>query len=484
MPKLHAVWVDDDWTTDGRRRQWLEDALTTLDQHLRDQGYFVEWEKLGGAAEAHVALSQREDETPDYRLAVLDCVFKDERWDWEVVAAVLQGRGIPFVFCSSFLDRVQPRIQQVVQERFLIGTVTKSEEGLRKLLSLVRGFFESPPIRLLHLSDFHFQHGLPESSEQEQVWKALFSTVEQEASQWPFDAVALTGDFAHHRPDRDLTRVRSYVKHLIVKTVGLSNLQRVFVVPGNHDLTWADFDQRLLAEQPWQPYLDFYQALFSGRQDVLAELGAWNGDTGLLDPDPGEEGLVWARWLPDLRIRVLGLASPTRLVEYQGRGVIGREQRARMQEIFTEPRIPGEVRLGLMHHNLFGVLSFGPHDDKRTVLAPGEVLQSLLRNGVQLLLCGHTHVSNVFGISAAKYQPREYGVVHSGTLTTVSAGTVGGLHGSLQLPRSFNIVEISSAKHDTGSRQVMLQAYTYDPSEQEWIRAKAGYSGRELMLGD
>src|SRR5262249_39901842 len=126
----------------------------------------------------------------------------------------------------------------------------------------VSQFFQFPPVRLLHISDLHYNAKLASEGREEQdaLFDSLVGIIEADQTAAPVDAIALTGDFATKSPADDLIGIRDLIQRLVRATVGPSGLERCFVIPGNHDLQWNDFATRSVSATPWSSFLEFYHS--------------------------------------------------------------------------------------------------------------------------------------------------------------------------------------------------------------------------------
>jgi predicted MPP superfamily phosphohydrolase len=94
------------------------------------------------------------------------------------------------------------------------------------------------PVRILHLSDLHFEEGTsPRAS-----LRWLLQDLRQDDRNFPaiehVEYLVLSGDLTHRGDDAGFDVARQFVEHLIDE-LGLSSLRCVFV-PGNHDIQRRD----------------------------------------------------------------------------------------------------------------------------------------------------------------------------------------------------------------------------------------------------
>ncbi len=88
-------------------------------------------------------------------------------------------------------------------------------------------------------------------------------------------------------------------------------------------------------------------------------------------------------------------------------GRVGRDGYRRMEERFSEP---SEFKIVALHHHLLPVPGTGR--ERNIVADAGDLLRVLTGNGVDLVLCGHKHVPNV-------WRMEDLFIVNAGTATSV-----------------------------------------------------------------
>lgn len=91
-----------------------------------------------------------------------------------------------------------------------------------------------PPIRFLHLSDLHLRPGNSHAYDQDRVLNGLLEYLKQERGKAPLDLVFLTGDVGYSGQPGEYARAAEFLSQLLEVT-GVPG-DRLFVVPGNHDV--------------------------------------------------------------------------------------------------------------------------------------------------------------------------------------------------------------------------------------------------------
>lgn len=94
-----------------------------------------------------------------------------------------------------------------------------------------------PPIRFLHLSDLHLRPARVQRYDQDRVLAGLVEFLERDRSRAPLDLVFVTGDLAFSGKPEEYALVVELLR-AIIDVTGVP-AERVFPVPGNHDVDRA-----------------------------------------------------------------------------------------------------------------------------------------------------------------------------------------------------------------------------------------------------
>ena len=106
---------------------------------------------------------------------------------------------------------------------------------------------DDQPIRILHLSDFHFKKD--RAWDADPVLRALAGFIEQEVGDGLVpDLVAITGDIAFAGIAKEYALARKWLDNLWPKLGGLER-GRLLIVPGNHDVDRTKVDIMVKATQ-------------------------------------------------------------------------------------------------------------------------------------------------------------------------------------------------------------------------------------------
>lgn len=253
--------------------------------------------------------------------------------------------------------------------------------------------------RWIHLSDIHFGHGdAAHGWDQKLVIESLRRDIGAmlQKDSTPVDAILVTGDIAFSGNGRRNTEYTDARDRLLAlgKEAGVG-AERIFVVPGNHDVNRAaDRDrsvQRLVeALRAGRDKIDTAlgessdRAMLARRMSAYLEFAAGFAPACLdATPKPPEERLYWTHRLSTksgLKIRLIGLNTALLSADDQDQGklYLGREQIARA--LLEPPVEPGEVVMALSHHP-FRASWLGDEKD----------VDAWVRNNAHIHLSGHVH---------------------------------------------------------------------------------------------
>lgn len=90
------------------------------------------------------------------------------------------------------------------------------------------------PIRFLHISDIHLRPTPTKRYDQDRVLDGLLAYLEREKESFPLDVIFVTGDLAQSGSQSEYELVSDLLRKIMAVTKVPS--ERVFVVPGNHDV--------------------------------------------------------------------------------------------------------------------------------------------------------------------------------------------------------------------------------------------------------
>ncbi|MDX1740994.1 MAG: metallophosphoesterase [Rhodothermales bacterium] len=233
--------------------------------------------------------------------------------------------------------------------------------------------------RLAHISDIHFgKIGRPD----------IVDALVEEVNDANVDLVCVSGDLTQRAKHAQFEQAREMLGRMRTESL---------VVPGNHDVfAW------------WYPIRRIMDPLRRYREYISE------------NPTPS--------FVAD-GVAVLGINSATGMTIKGGH--IDGSQRARMREFFSDRR-DVSFNILVVHHHLSRLEALGWHDIARN---SQHTLDAAVDAGVDLILCGHLHISHIEPIEII---PGDH------TVVVASAGTATSTRGRKEHRRSnfFNLIDV------------------------------------------
>ena len=311
------------------------------------------------------------------------------------------NQGLPMIAVSD----------HIVEEPWAEGLAAlKSDGGIRGYFpvspsdawceAVWRALRRAPTI--LHFSDIHFgdQHAFPDSN----LFEALVRSVLAEVCKGgPVDIVIVTGDVCSKGLSDEFRQAERFMR--MVATELALDLDRVVVVPGNHDVLRDKERSRTFTEaernRRLQSFVDWINTFYAGHsspRDVWRRYPkVYSESLGKLDWDPARhsrEDLFCVATFDDLGLTVVGMNSVVVDERCYDDGRIGSSQLLAVESALGAlgPTRESYLRICAFHHNVFGVPSITDEGLSRRILADSPlVLKRLMRQRVRLVLHGHSH---------------------------------------------------------------------------------------------
>ncbi|NBC19047.1 MAG: hypothetical protein GVY18_17230 [Bacteroidetes bacterium] len=264
---------------------------------------------------------------------------------------------------------------------------------------------------IAHLSDVHFGRiAHPE----------IVDALVREINAQDADLVAVSGDLTQRARHWQFEKATDMLHGFDAPTL---------VVPGNHDVyAW------------WYPIARWFYPLRRYRHHICSDL----------TPTFTEGDLA-----------VLGINSATGRTVKGGR--IDDDQREAMRDFFGQQ--PAEAfKVLVVHHHLTKIQALGPHDVARKAQQTLEVASDV---GVDLVLCGHLHISHIEPIVIV---PEERRVV------IASAGTATSSRGR-KSNRETNFYNLIRVRPETFA----IEERRYDPATKEFQRDEISTFDRQAL---
>jgi 3',5'-cyclic AMP phosphodiesterase CpdA len=186
-----------------------------------------------------------------------------------------------------------------------------------------------------------------------QFQRRVFETAVEEINSLAPDAIIITGDLTENGLLNEYRSVESYLKRFKV--------DRLIICSGNHDYRTTGF---LL-----------FNKFFKFQQVTEVD---------------------------DNVFIVLSTARPDR-----DEGEAGHRQNVWLEKVLSAHK--DQYKAVLMHHHLIPIPDTGP--DRLTIIDAGDILRTLIKGKIDLVLCGHRH-------RPWKWDLKDFSVIHAGTLSS------------------------------------------------------------------
>jgi len=255
-------------------------------------------------------------------------------------------------------------------------------------------------MKIAHLSDLHFGRINQPS---------IIETIVRDVNGNEVDLVVISGDSTQR------ARHREFKKLLVL----LDALEApALVVPGNHDVyAW------------WYPRLRMVRPLDRFRYYLGDDL------TPIFEKE---------------NVAILGVNSAFGFTIKGGR--IGRRTRDKIARYFLDKNV-NVFKILVLHHHLTKLAAFGRHKLARNAQ---KTLNTVAESGIDLILCGHLHVSHIEPVDIV---PTEHRIV------VASAGTATSSRGRKTNKQSnfYNLIDIGSTAFNIEERRYDLKQNLYIP---------------------
>jgi 3',5'-cyclic AMP phosphodiesterase CpdA len=252
---------------------------------------------------------------------------------------------------------------------------------------------------IAHLSDLHFG-----KIAHDEIVPQLVEEVNRAGA----DLVAVSGDLTQRARAREFEGAAAMLRAFEAPTL---------VVPGNHDVYpwWRPFSRL------FHPYDRFERHITDDLSPVYEENG----------------------------VAVLGLNTAIGRSVKSGR--VRTDDLERMTQFFQE-RAAEQFKVLVLHHHLTKIQGLGPHDVAKRAQRALEIASEA---GVDLILCGHLHISHIEPIEVIPDKHR---------LVVVSAGTATSTRGRLRDRRTnfYNRIQVRE-------NAFFIEERRYDPDQHAFL---------------
>lgn len=444
----HIVWAEDEDDQYNACLQSLTDFLTA-------KGLAVKVTRAINGTEVMGHLTGARDGGAPVDLLICDLVMEG----WDGVNTILEIASywphLPVVVLSGKLEKpdIRQKVERLKTHGFVRGCYPADPKG--EWPSAVWSIIKDKSFAILHISDIHFGpfHAFPQLKLEDLI--ACADLPMRRLLDVELEAILITGDLTSRGLVAEFDQAIEFISN--IRSDFSVALDRVIVVPGNHDIYRKDEPNSRFTK-----FIDFLENLYEKRDDVLKRYGSlYDCSAGLLNRRPEgsiDDKLYCVADFEELGVTVLGLNS----VISENDKLFESSQISSQQLLGAGKALAGvasshdkRLNIAAFHHHLFETPSLmQPRSVSRALMNQGLVVRSLLERRVQVVLHGHTHYS-----AAYKHTPYyARGQAHdAASMHVFSAGTVGGAdHAAGQSSFSLNLL-----KFKPGSAEGVVEAEAY-----------------------
>jgi 3',5'-cyclic AMP phosphodiesterase CpdA len=256
-------------------------------------------------------------------------------------------------------------------------------------------------LQIIHLSDIHFgdnnifnpEHSIAGDIPATKRYPTLFEKLKEDLARWNYidpTILAITGDLTENGDFEDYDKCKTFINAIINDGFLGKNFKkdRVFVVPGNHDMLYEKSDKRARTHE----WVNFANDL-TGRNLVLPE------------HDEVFPYIDIHNRHDDLGAIILTLNSSIYVQKDttdEDRGVLGFDQRdffGKQLEKIPKDILQDSIRIALVHHHPVLIPEFIESMRGYDAIADsGDLIGLLQVNGFHLILHGHKHNPYIYTI--------------------------------------------------------------------------------------
>lgn len=396
--------------------------------------------------------------TSDLKLFDLMILDYDINGDFTITNPVfynsIRESGKPFIIYSAFTLDVKKN-HDLLNDSRLLNVFEKSSQEV-EFIEFVTHLKDFCSLSICHVSDIHFDYN--DSSDQKKRLEGFFNVIKKSKP----DITCITGDFANHNLKKDYIELGVILKNGFLSIYGTDLNNKVFFIPGNHDVLWDDYKSGVLNNRCYNDYNSFVKSFYGyhPNNDLVRNI-----DT------------CWSRTLSP-KLKIIGLNSSISLSEEpdlaeiensKGNGYFLNSHKDLIMQNWVETKELGELRILLIHHNLFTPLSFSQYDEDSQIIKNGVMIKTILERKCDLVLSGHTHSPCIFEWNGASFNDAlgEYNKYNK--IINVSSGTFGGYGPHLRTNCYFNIIKVLPYRVENKILwNIEVASYVYDESNQSW----------------
>lgn len=460
--EFNILWIDDDWANpDSLDYQ----NLSLVKGALEDRNKNIRFEIEANIVRGFIAIQNLDSGKIRFDLIIIDLNFGEmNEGIWSDLVTMILNKKNQFAIYTYHRNKYNDDLAEVRKKcrDYLIDIYDKSDS--ERFIDEIIQISEFTPITFVHLSDFHYDSTIENSRKknQEMLFDNLIEFISEEHKNTPIDFFIFSGDFAAKNPLLESKQVATLLRKII--SVTNNDLNKLLLVPGNHDVNWNDFEKGVLAEEPGLPSKMLYEEIFGDSKDFFNKLSG-HSDMGL--DTKNLDSLCFSKKYKNGQINILGLNSVSLDPKLKGCGSISEKVIKYIKNKWREDSALNEFRITTFHHNVLPSFSENDLDENQGITNAGKIIELLTNQGCDLLLNGHCHFSGLYNFSFSSLNHSGYSEIKQ--LTTLSTGTTGGYAPQYDRARSFNIIRIYPTT-DRYRKSLKITPVIYDSTMNKWIK--------------
>lgn len=464
MNNFNILWIDDVWEKNIDSNDFI--FLNAIKNKLEKEGN--DTIKIIISPSISHAVTTINSDNIDFDFVIVDLIYKNEtNFNYFEIIKAINKKKVKFAIFSEYEKDYQNTPVFNLGKDFLFGLYNKQnyEDLIKDLLEI--SSFSS--INFIQLSDFHFDSTLKgnDYKNQEIRFDKLIDFLKAKNLNDPIDFMIFSGDFANKEIKNDLKECAKYIRKLVNSSMsGL--FERFFIVPGNHDIEWSNFEESEISSKPCESFYEFYKEVYDNDLDIISNLIGYNSQTKLFDSSFSPDCFCFSR-IVNKRISILGLNSVMVEKDYKGKGMISQSTINFLNHEWDKKATQNEFRIATFHHNLLPPFSLNPKEENGNLLNSGYVIEELTKFGCDLVLSGHCHDTYYYNFSYNILGHEGFSSIKN--LSYISSGTSGGYSPTYDRARSFNIIKIFATR-EKHTKELHITPIIYDSRTNEWIELK------------
>jgi 3',5'-cyclic AMP phosphodiesterase CpdA len=312
-------------------------------------------------------------------------------------------------------------------------------------------------LRILHLSDIHYGHHQFDppattsgSDASSAGYRSLIESLVESLPGAKLDAVVISGDITQQARADEFKPAARLLAELSTLVGGP---ERIFLVPGNHDIVYAESE----IQPRWTPFCDFYNNFFQLPENLRAN----RRFIPSTDPDQLTQVIDRSDALGLVVVEVNSSTFVHKGSNDEHRGQVTTEALDRIDDALASiSGLDKCIRLAVIHHHPILLPVFAePGRQYDAVVNSGYLLRVLRRHGFQAILHGHKHHPHVFSDdSLCSWDEGD-----QSPLLVIAGGSASVLHDQLpNSPKRTNTYNLVTIKVVDSATRIVVETYGLD----------------------